>query len=92
MALLKSKACQDVVDAEAKLRACAIDAAHQFGAWCGKYGFDALPVTHEVVGAHLIAIARTCSVVGHPLCIKHPAVRRPLCRNGCKQASPARRR
>ena len=54
MALAKSKAYQDGADAEATLRAYATDVAN-FGAWCAKHGFTAMPATPETVGAYLAA-------------------------------------
>jgi hypothetical protein len=89
----KSKAYQDGADAEATLRAYATDVAN-FHAWCTKHGFEAMPATPEVVGAYLAAagegyamptlrrrvaaIARACSVAGHPLDTKHPVIRETL--------------
>jgi len=54
MLLAKSKAYQDGADAEATLRAYATDVAN-FGAWCAKHRFMAMPATPEVVGAYLAA-------------------------------------
>ena len=101
VALAKSQAYQDAADASVTLRAYAADLAN-FEAWCGKHGFQA--ATPEIVGAYLAAagegyalptlrrrvaaIARACSVAGHPLDTKHPAIRETLRGIGRKHGTP----
>ena len=92
-----------VADASVTLRAYAANLAN-FEAWCVKHGFQATP---EIVGAYLAAagegyalptlrrrvaaIARACSVAGHPLDTKHPAIRETLRGIGRKHGTPSRR-
>lgn len=106
MLLAKSRAYQDAADAPATLKAYNADYA-RFVAWCTKHEFTAMPATPETVGAYLAAagegyaaqtlrrrvaaIARACGVAGHPLDVKHPAIRETLRGIARRHGQPARR-